>query len=67
MKSTLLSLGFLSLAGAFAPHASLERRVPSALPMAEEGAAAAMVTGEELEMMLTEWDQPLVVDAYATW
>lgn len=25
------------------------------------------VTGEELEIMLTEWDQPLLVDAYATW
>lgn len=29
--------------------------------------AAPVVTGEELELMLTEWDQPLVVDAYATW
>ena len=28
---------------------------------------AKQVTGEELEIMLTEWDQPLVVDAYATW
>jgi len=25
------------------------------------------VTGEELEIMLQEWDQPLVLDAYATW
>eukprot|EP00559_Dactyliosolen_fragilissimus_P005195 CAMPEP_0184859848 /NCGR_PEP_ID=MMETSP0580-20130426/4819_1 /TAXON_ID=1118495 /ORGANISM="Dactyliosolen fragilissimus" /LENGTH=132 /DNA_ID=CAMNT_0027356697 /DNA_START=214 /DNA_END=612 /DNA_ORIENTATION=- len=25
------------------------------------------VTGEELEMMLTEWESPIVVDAYATW
>lgn len=25
------------------------------------------ITGEELEVMLTEWDQPLVLDAYATW
>lgn len=29
--------------------------------------AAAVVTGEQLETMLEEWDQPLVVDAYATW
>ncbi|KAL7539424.1 hypothetical protein ACHAXR_009289 [Thalassiosira sp. AJA248-18] len=29
--------------------------------------AAPMVTGEQLETMLQEWDQPLVVDAYATW
>jgi len=28
---------------------------------------AKQVTGEELEMMLTEWDRPLVIDAYATW
>ena len=28
---------------------------------------AKMVSGEELETMLQEWDQPLVVDAYATW
>jgi hypothetical protein len=28
---------------------------------------AVQVTGEELESMLQEWDQPLVVDAYATW
>mmetsp|Transcript_6989 Transcript_6989/g.9086 ORF Transcript_6989/g.9086 Transcript_6989/m.9086 type:complete len:174 (-) Transcript_6989:270-791(-) len=32
-----------------------------------EEKAAPIVTGEELEIMLTEWDQPLVVDAYATW
>lgn len=29
--------------------------------------AAKEVTGEELELMLTEWDTPLLVDAYATW
>jgi len=28
---------------------------------------ATEVTGEELEMMLEEWDLPLVIDAYATW
>jgi len=28
---------------------------------------AAEVNGEELEIMLTEWEQPLVVDAFATW
>jgi hypothetical protein len=33
----------------------------------EETKAAPLVSGEELEKMLTEWDQPLVVDAYATW
>jgi hypothetical protein len=35
--------------------------------MTDEVKAAQMVTGEELELMLTEWDLPLVVDAYATW
>jgi thioredoxin len=27
----------------------------------------SVVTGEQLEMILTEWDTPLVIDAYATW
>jgi hypothetical protein len=35
--------------------------------MEEEVKAAPLVSGEDLEMMLTEWDLPLVVDAYATW
>lgn len=33
----------------------------------EKQKLAKMVTGEELEGMLHLWDQPLVVDAYATW
>lgn len=28
---------------------------------------AKEVTGAELEVMLQEWDQPLLLDAYATW
>ena len=28
--------------------------------------AAPVVTGEELEVMLTEWETPLVLDAYAS-
>ena len=45
------------------------RRTPTTLNMAEDGEAKAapLVTGEELEGMLQEWDMPLVVDAYATW
>ena len=39
----------------------------SHLSMTDDVKAAPMVSGEELEMMLTEWDLPLVVDAYATW
>lgn len=34
---------------------------------ATEEKAAPLVSGADLEVMLTEWDQPLVVDAYATW
>jgi hypothetical protein len=32
-----------------------------------EKKVAALVSGEELEKMLADLDQPLVVDAYATW
>jgi len=35
--------------------------------MAEDTKEAKLVSGEELEVMLTEWDAPLVLDAYATW
>jgi hypothetical protein len=31
-----------------------------------EGSMATQVTGEQLELLMQEWDQPLVVDAYAT-
>ena len=33
----------------------------------QEVKAAPLVSGAELEVVLTEWDEPLVVDAYATW
>lgn len=39
----------------------------SVVMRASEEKAAPLVTGEELELMLTEWDEPLVIDAYATW
>jgi hypothetical protein len=42
------------------------RSVSFALAATEEK-AARLVSGAELEVMLTEWDTPLVVDAYATW
>ena len=67
-KIVLLVLNLVLIANAFAPQVTFSR--PSfTLKMAEEtaGKAAPLVTGEELEMMLQEWDQPLVVDAYATW
>lgn len=37
------------------------------LKMAEGPKAAPIVTGEELESLLQDWETPLVVDAYATW
>lgn len=30
-------------------------------------AAAREVTGEELEVEMTEWDQPMILDVFATW
>jgi hypothetical protein len=68
MKAAILSTVFLSMATAFAP-VQVPRKQPSSLFMAEEAEAkeAKLVSGEELEVMLTEWDQPLVLDAYATW
>ncbi|CAM9471188.1 unnamed protein product, partial [Hapterophycus canaliculatus] len=31
------------------------------------GAAARIVTGEELEVEMTEWDAPMILDVFATW
>ena len=59
---------FLSIGNSFVvtttPQTTQRRRIAQ-LSMAEK--AAPNVSGEDLEKMLTEWDQPLVVDAYATW
>ena len=54
-------------ASAFVSVAAPYRAYSTQLQMAEEGKAAPMVSGEELEAMLQEWETPLVVDAYATW
>ena len=68
MKSSLLLLSVISLSSAFAPVSTTSSRRAIKLFMAEEDdKAAPLVSGEELEMMLQEWDQPLVLDAYATW
>jgi hypothetical protein len=69
MKSmALVAAWCLTSAEAFAtPSTSRTTSRISHLFMTDEVKAAPMVSGEELEMMLTEWDQPLVVDAYATW
>mmetsp|Transcript_22559 Transcript_22559/g.31489 ORF Transcript_22559/g.31489 Transcript_22559/m.31489 type:complete len:176 (-) Transcript_22559:207-734(-) len=74
MKSMSLSMliGTMAFAtsNAFAPVGNTPSFVHSQSRLFAEGGeekAAPMVTGAELEIMLTEWDQPLVVDAYATW
>lgn len=38
----------------------------TSLHAAAEGSVVNQVTGEQLEMLMQEWEQPLVVDAYAT-
>mmetsp|Transcript_7426 Transcript_7426/g.11742 ORF Transcript_7426/g.11742 Transcript_7426/m.11742 type:complete len:185 (-) Transcript_7426:282-836(-) len=56
-----------SIASASVSASNNKNSQVTSLFMTDEVKAAPMVTGEELEMMLTEWDLPLVVDAYATW
>mmetsp|Transcript_3170 Transcript_3170/g.3036 ORF Transcript_3170/g.3036 Transcript_3170/m.3036 type:complete len:173 (-) Transcript_3170:428-946(-) len=53
----------------FAPNNILFKRGRQSVIVkaSTEEKAAPSVNGEELEIMLTEWDLPLVVDAYATW
>ena len=66
----LFLLSLISFSGAFSPNGlSSLRPSASKLFMGEEdeNKAAPLVSGEDLEVMLTEWDQPLVIDAYATW
>lgn len=46
---------------------SSSSKSPLSVLAATEEKAARLVSGEDLEVMLTEWDTPLVVDAYATW
>lgn len=68
MKIAFLSACFFSTVSSFAPtHGSY--RQSSSLFMAEEAEAKAapLVSGEDLEMMLADFEQPLVIDAYATW
>ena len=65
MKNILLLL----LATVLTTEAFLAPQLPppTTTRLYAEGKAASLVSGEELEKMLTEWDTPLVVDAYATW
>jgi hypothetical protein len=43
------------------------RRATALFDAKDSTKAAVSITGEELERILTEWDKPLVIDAYATW
>lgn len=82
MRSDLLVaiLATASAASAFVPHhastefsicrSNLMRRTftrASALKMINDTKCARSVNGEELELVLQQWELPLVVDAYATW
>lgn len=62
---TLLSL-LISTSQAFAPSRPDGKRCV-ALYAADEDKAVSMVSGEDLELLLQNMEQPLVVDAYATW
>jgi hypothetical protein len=66
MKTALLLFSTLTSISAFTPAPVTMTRTRS-LFMAEDTKEAKLVSGEELEVMLTEWDAPLVLDAYATW
>lgn len=69
LSSILLFLSFQTLSYGFAPipNNGGRRNHQSIIVRASTEKAAPSVTGEELEIMLTEMDQPIVVDAYATW
>ncbi len=66
--STIFGLGYLVGTQGFVQPAvkTFTAKRSFSLSAADEKIAKE-VNGEELEMMLTEWDTPLVVDAYATW
>jgi hypothetical protein len=48
-------------------HGNQRAREDISTSLFAENKMAQLVSGEELEKMLGELDQPLVVDAYATW
>ena len=69
MKSQiLLGLATALSAHAFSPVTLHVPRLPTHLYAADdEEKAAPLISGADLEMMLQDLEQPLVVDAYATW
>ncbi|VEU38075.1 unnamed protein product [Pseudo-nitzschia multistriata] len=54
-------------ATAFVAGPAVARRSALFMAEGEEVKSAPKVSGEELEVMLQDWDTPLVIDAYATW
>jgi hypothetical protein len=54
-------------AAATVPSASRLRKATALFDAKDPTKAAVSITGEELERLLTEWEKPLVIDAYATW
>jgi hypothetical protein len=63
MMKLFIVLSAVLGAHAFAPTPAFGR--PASILRAE-GNLVNQVTGEELEVMMQEWEQPLIVDAYAT-
>ncbi|GKZ00694.1 hypothetical protein MPSEU_001021500 [Mayamaea pseudoterrestris] len=59
--------GFVTLQSPSAKQRISTNRQFFAASSSEDTKAAPLVSGEELEVMLQEWELPLVVDAYATW
>ena len=66
-----IALAFAPIGGCISTRSTSTTTV-AAPRRAEEGGSSStssvvnQVTGEELEMMMQDWEQPLVVDAYAT-
>lgn len=73
IPTILLFLSYLTNAYAFVGGNAVLKspafQMKTALSMSTEteDPVVRSVTGEELEVMLTEWETPLVIDAYATW
>lgn len=70
MKFLLVLFTLLTATNAFVPlavpHHTKQQQSALFLSASSE-VAAPSISGEELETMMTEWDQPLIIDAYATW
>jgi hypothetical protein len=60
-------LAFLQVSAAFIVRPAASVRPTTPLFATEADKAGPLITGGDLEVMLQELDQPLVIDAYATW